>query len=174
MPTLRSNIPVSVLVWARKQAGYSPEEAARKLNVKEERYLSWEDADDDLKPTIKQLRNIAKLYKRPVSLFYLPEPPEGFQPMRDLRRLPGDRLGAYSPTLRFEMERAQQRREVALDLYQTAGDDLKKFGLTVSLSDDPETVGADVRKALGVHFSDQRTSPRKGALAPFTAWRRYI
>ena len=174
MPTPRANITESVLIWARKQAGYSPEDAARKLNVKEERYLSWEDADDDLKPTIKQLRNIAKLYKRPVSLFYLPEPPEGFQPMRDLRRLPGDRLGEYSPALRFEMERAQQRREVALDLFQTAGDDLEKFGLKASVLDDPETVGAAVRTALGVNFSDQKTWRRKGTLEPFKAWRRAI
>lgn len=93
MPKPRANITESVLIWARKQAGYSPEDAARKLNVKEERYLSWEDADDDLKPTIKQLRSIAKLYKRPVSLFYLPEPPEGFQPMRDLRKIAGGPAG---------------------------------------------------------------------------------
>lgn len=174
MPTPRANITESVLVWARKQAGYSPEEAARKLSVKEERYLAWEDPEDVQKPTIKQLRNAARLFKRPVSLFYLPEPPQGFQPMRDLRRLPGDRMGDYSPALRFQMERAQQRREVALDLYQAAGYDLPKFSLTASLDDNPEVVGQKIRQALGISFAEQTTWRKRGVLESFKAWRRAI
>ena len=174
MPSPRANITESVLVWARKQAGYSPEEAAKKLAVKAERYLAWENPEDDLKPTIKQIRNAAKLFKRPVSLFYLAEPPQGFQPMRDLRRLPGDRMRAYSPALLYEMERAQQRRNLALELYQAVGNDLQEFSLSATLDDDAEEVGARIRKALGINIAEQTKWKRKGALEPFKAWRRAI
>ncbi len=170
----RANISKPVLRWARVQAGYSQEDARRKLQVKIERYQAWENDNEDLKPTIKQLRKIAKLYKRPVSLFYLTDPPQGFQPMRDFRRLPGDGLRSYSPALLYGMELAQQRRNLALELYQDVGEEIGEFGMRASLEDDPETLGARIRRDLGITFSDQVQWRRYDALGPFKAWRRAL
>ena len=130
----RANINKEVLKWAREQAGYSEEEAARKLQVTPERYLAWENPQADLKPTFKQLRKISKVFKRPVSVFYLPKPPEGFQVIRDFRRLPGDGIQFYSPSLLYEMELAQQRRELALDLYKEFDIEVPEFTLKTQLS----------------------------------------
>ena len=174
MRSATANITESVLIWARKQAGYSTEKAAQKLQVKNERYQAWENKDDKLKPTIKQLRRIAKLYKRPVSLFYLAEPPDGFKPMRDFRRLPGDALRSYSPALLHEMELAQQRRNLALELYHEVGETVSEFTLSASLEDDPEDLGARIRRELGIAFSDQIHWRRYDPLGPFKAWRRAL
>lgn len=170
----RANISKSVLRWARVQAGYSQEDAMRKLRVKIERYQAWENDNEDLKPTIKQLRKIAKLYKRPVSLFYLIDPPQGFQPMRDFRRLPGDGLRSYSPALLYGMELAQQRRNVALELYEDVGEEIGEFVLRASLEDEPEELGARIRRDLGITFSDQVQWRRYDVLGPFKAWRRAL
>ena len=169
-----ANITEAVLIWAREQAGYSSEEAAHKLRVKDERYKAWENEDDDLKPTIKQLRRIAKLYKRPVSLFYLAEPPDGFKPMRDFRRLPGEGLRSYSPALLHEMEIAQQRRNLALELFHEVGEAITEFTLSASLSGDPEDLGEQIRKELGISFADQIQWRRHDPLGPFKAWRRAL
>ncbi|MDP6817195.1 MAG: helix-turn-helix transcriptional regulator [Alphaproteobacteria bacterium] len=83
----RANITKAVLFWAREKAGYSEEDAARKIQVKVERYQAWENEDEELKPTVKQLRRIAKLYKRPVSLYL---------PRRIARRFPAN--ARFSPT----------------------------------------------------------------------------
>ncbi len=174
MRSASANITKAVLLWARDQAGYSQEDAARKLQVKIERYQAWENEDEELKPTIKQLRRIAKLFKRPVSLFYLAEPPEGFQPMRDFRRLPGDDMRFYSPALLHEMEAAQQRRNLALELYEEIGEGIGKFELSASIEDDPEELGARIRRHLGITFSDQVQWRRYDALGPFKAWRRAL
>lgn len=171
MKGARANINPEVLSWARKSAGYSQEEAARKLRIKPERYQAWEVAGDETRPTIKQLRRIAKLFRRPVSVFYLAEPPEGFMPMRDFRRLPGEGLQRYSPQLLYEMELAQQRRELALELYSDFGEELPAFTLTATLTEDPEEVGKRIRQALGVTLEEQVQWRRNDPLGPFKAWR---
>lgn len=38
-------------------------------------------------PTIAQLRKAAEVYKRSLAVFFLSEPPEGFDTLRDFRRL---------------------------------------------------------------------------------------
>jgi Zn-dependent peptidase ImmA (M78 family)/DNA-binding XRE family transcriptional regulator len=175
MVSTRVDINPDLLVWARESAGYSQEQTAKKLgSMKAERYARFEDPSDELMPTIKQLRKIAKVFRRPVSVFYLTKPPEGFQVMRDFRRLPGEGLKFYSPALLYEMERAQQRRELALELFSGIGEEITPFTLTASLEENPETLAARIRAALGVTFDEQMSWRRQDALGPLRAWRRAI
>jgi len=88
-------IKPELLVWARQSAGLSLDAAAAKLRVSAERLRSWET--DEARPTIAQLRTAARVYKRPLAIFYLPEPPLDFQPLRDYRRVPEAQLGQLSP-----------------------------------------------------------------------------
>jgi len=170
----RADINPAVLTWAREQAKLSVEQAAKKVNVKPERFAAWEDPEDEARPTIKQLRTAAKILHRPPSLFYLTEPPLGFQPMKDLRRLPGDGLLFYSPELAYEMELAQQRRELSLQLSAANSEGVIEFSLVASLEEDPEVVGRRIRDTLRINFVAQSNWKRKGALEPFKAWRREV
>ncbi len=80
-----------LLVWARTSAGLSLDQAAKKVQVGPGRLESWESGKGrpTVRPTVKQLRKLGNAYKRPIAVFYLPEPPKDFQPMKDFRRLPG-------------------------------------------------------------------------------------
>jgi transcriptional regulator with XRE-family HTH domain len=71
----RIPIEPSVLQWARTSAGFHDGLLAAKcLSVSENTVTKWEDGS--LEPTIKQLRTIAKTYKRPLAVLLLPEPPK--------------------------------------------------------------------------------------------------
>lgn len=168
----RADITPAVLTWAREQAKLSIEQAAKKVGVKPDRFAEWEDPEAETQPTIKQLRKIAHVLHRPASLFFLTEKPQGFQPMKDLRRLPGDGLLFFSPELAYEMELAQQRRELSLQLSATVGEEVPEFPLKAELSEDPEAVGKRIREALGITFTAQSNWKRQGDLEPFKAWRR--
>lgn len=168
----RADITPAVLTWAREQAKLSIEQAAKKVSVKPERFAEWEDPKSDTKPTIKQLRNLARVLRRPASLFYLAEKPQGFQAMKDLRRLPGDGLLLFSPDLAYEMELAQQRRELSLLLSASVGEKVPKFQLKADIEEAPEAVGKRIREALGITFTAQSNWKRQGDLEPFKAWRR--
>ena len=88
-----------LLAWARESAGLSSEEAARKLQTKEENVAAWERGDD--RPSMPQLRKMAIAYKRQLSDFYLPNPPEETPLPHDFRRLPGDGVFNYTRALRY-------------------------------------------------------------------------
>ena len=170
----RVSINPAVLTWARESAKLSIEQAAKKVGVSSKRYEAWEKSESEAKPTLRQLRSISRAVHRPTSLFYLADVPTGFQPMKDLRRLPGDGLSSFSPELAYEMERAQQRRELSLYLSTSMGEEVVPFKLGATMEEDPEDVGLRIRKALSIRFSDQVNWKRRGNLEPFKIWRRAI
>ncbi len=137
-----------LLSWARRSAGLDVDQAAKRIRVKPDRLASWERGES--RPTVKQLRKLGRVYRRPLAIFYLPEPPLDFHPMHDFRRLPGEVAGVQSPELRYEIRRALNRREIALELYEAALGPVTEFTLRAQLSEDPDRVAERIRTALGV------------------------
>lgn len=128
-----------LLVRARQSSGYDIAAAAAKVKVTEDRLRSWESGD--ARPTIAQLRNAARTYKRPLAIFYLPAPPVDFQPLRDYRRVPDPQLGRLSPELLATIRRARAVRETAIDLSELA-DEPVASAPRLGLAGDPEGFGA--------------------------------
>jgi len=156
-----------LLIWARRTTGFEIVQVAKKLQIPPERLEEWER--DAGRPTMVQLRKLAKVYKRPLGVFYLPEPPPDVRPLHDFRRLPGKVAGVQSPELRFEIRRAHSRRELVLDLSQGVGGPPPTFALSATLADNPETLGTAIRIALGIRYEDQIISG--GPHETLNAWR---
>ena len=143
-----------LLRWGRKTAGYDVDTASAKAGVKPEALASWESGQ--ARPSIPQLRKLAKLYKRPIAVFYLPEPPRDFQVPKDYRRPAGVGAGSPSPALLFQLREAQYRRDLFLELYQQTEGDLPPMTLSADLNDDPETVAQRIRSYLDVPLEAQK------------------
>ncbi|MGN6357623.1 MAG: ImmA/IrrE family metallo-endopeptidase [Novosphingobium sp.] len=150
---LKATAKPALLVWARKSASFKLDQAAAKLGVEESDLSAWEAGD--AQPTISQLRKLADLYKRPLAVMYLPEPPLTFQPMHDFRRLPDSGSRDYSPELALEMRLAHQRRELALELYEDEGSSPPRFTLGIPANTAAETAGGQLRDALGITLEAQ-------------------
>lgn len=80
----KAYITPKVLKWARESAKISEEAAASKIPVPIERLKEWENGTSQ--PTIRQAQTLAKAYKRPFALLFLPEIPKDFQPLQDYRK----------------------------------------------------------------------------------------
>jgi Zn-dependent peptidase ImmA (M78 family) len=156
----------TVLTWARQESGYPPEPVAKRLNVKLERLLAWERGD--LKPTVRQAQDLAKFYRRPFGVFFLPEPPTLPPLAAEYRRLPGVRPGVESPEFRLALRVMSQRREVALELSEELGAHVEDFNFTAHLSESTAAVGARLREALGITSDEQL-----GWTSDWQAWRRW-
>jgi Zn-dependent peptidase ImmA (M78 family)/DNA-binding XRE family transcriptional regulator len=156
----------TVLTWARQESGYPPEPVAKRLNVKLERLLAWERGD--LKPTVRQAQNLAKFYRRPFGVFFLPEPPTLPPLAAEYRRLPGVRPGVESPEFRLALRVMSQRREVALELSEELGVRVEDFNFTAHLFESTAAVGARLREALGITADEQL-----GWTSDWQAWRRW-
>ncbi len=150
-----ANIKPELLVWARQSAGLSLEQAARKLGLsKSDRLDAFEKGD--LQPTVGQLRKAARVYKRPLSVFFLRTPPESPPQLHDFRRLPGQDVPPPSPELLLEMRRARRRRHVALELMDELGHTSPELPIRADLKAAPEAAAAEARRWFGVTLEQQR------------------
>ena len=85
-----TNINPLILIWARKTAGLSLGEAAKKIGLSTSEKssagvkLAAIESGDKF-PTRKQLAKISNIYRRPLTVFYLQEPPPAGKPVEDFR-----------------------------------------------------------------------------------------
>ena len=88
-----------VLRWARERSGLSVQEAAAMLGKTADVISEWESGDSA--PSYAQLEKVAyKLYKRPLAIFFFPEPPIEKDPKTEFRLLPLSELeGLHRDTL---------------------------------------------------------------------------
>jgi Zn-dependent peptidase ImmA (M78 family)/DNA-binding XRE family transcriptional regulator len=159
-----------LLIWARQSSGLNIAEVAKKAQIKEERLISWEKGES--KPSIAQLRKLGKIYKRPLAVFYLSEPPKTFEAMHDFRIFSEKEAIKESSQLRLEIRRARYRRQIALELYEITEGTLPKFNLSINRSEDPEELGKKLRKIIGVPFEQQ--FEWRTAYEAFNNWRNYL
>jgi transcriptional regulator with XRE-family HTH domain len=142
-----------ILIWARKEVDLDVDQASRKIGVKPQKLVAWENGED--KPTIKQLKSIANVYKRAFSLFYLKQTPESIKDIPQYRTLP-DPLFEGNYYLNVEMRNTLYRRDIALELMKALGyvTDLK-VSTKIDLNKNVEAQATELRKLLGVDTNKQ-------------------
>ena len=62
----------------------------------------WKAGGGEAHPSIPQLKKLAGVYKRPLSVFFLPEPPSDFMALRDFRRLALTGIAPSARSLRMK------------------------------------------------------------------------
>jgi Zn-dependent peptidase ImmA (M78 family) len=72
------------------------------------------------------------------------------------------------------MRRAQNRRELALELFDLSGDELPTLPLKASLSDNAEDVATNIRNFLGVNYEIQGRWKSAPNYEPFNNWRAIL
>ncbi|MDX6453821.1 MAG: hypothetical protein QOH16_3870 [Gaiellaceae bacterium] len=170
MPRVEALLEPKLLVWARERAGHTVEQAANRLRVPPERLSEWEAGT--ARPTVKQLRRLGGFYSYPLAIFFLPEPPRGPQPVRDHRRIWGKEPEGISPKLRKEIDIADDRRQLALELLSLQGESPPTLRLRASLDENADSVAARFRRTLGITLDQQ--FGWHGDYAGFNAWRDAI
>lgn len=160
-----------MLVWARQTAGFAdPESAAIAENIDADTLRAWESGDGT--PSLAVLRKLAKRYKRPTMVFYLPSPPKQFSVVKDFRLLAKTERRPFSPELRHAIRAAQERQAWAVELLQDQGLDKSELVGSVALDDEPEDVARSLRTRLGVTLAEQGACEYESQA--FQLWRRSV
>jgi Zn-dependent peptidase ImmA (M78 family)/transcriptional regulator with XRE-family HTH domain len=144
-----------LLVWARESAGLSLVQAAERTKFEVERLKAWESEEADTSPSIAQLRKLGEAYKRPIAVFFLSEPPQGFAAHREFRRLAGILPGKESPELLLALRWAVFRREAAMELHRLVGEAPHRIRTALHPGMDVEEAGHHIRELLGVAWRAQ-------------------
>ncbi len=101
-----SGINPRVLVWARNQSGLTVDDVAARMKKDPATVEGWEKGESA--PTYSQLERLAYvLYKRPLALFFFPEPPSEPSPNKSFRTLPESEAEKLAPDTRLKLREAR-------------------------------------------------------------------
>lgn len=141
----KAYITPNVLKWARESARMSEEIAASKVSVSVEKLVEWENGEKQ--PTIRQAQILAKAYKRPFSILFLPEIPRDFQPLQDFRKNGSEPLSTSSI---FIIREIQQKQSWISETNKENGEAKLPFVGRYSVNDDPKVIANDILQTLGI------------------------
>ncbi len=141
----KAYITPNILKWARESARMSEENAASKVSISTEKLIEWENGD--AQPTIRQAQILAKAYKRPFSLLFLPEIPRDFQPLQDFRKNGSKPLSTSSI---FIIREIQQKQTWISDSNKENGEQKLLYVGKYSRNDNPEEIAIDILKTLDI------------------------
>ncbi|MFN9339627.1 MAG: ImmA/IrrE family metallo-endopeptidase [Candidatus Kapaibacterium sp.] len=142
----KAYITPNVLKWARESARMTEETAAAKVSVTVDKLKEWEAGTTQ--PTIRQAQTLAKAYKRPFALFFLPEVPRDFQPLQDFRKSGSKTLTTSSI---FIIREIQQKQTWISDVYSENQEEKLAFVGRFSINDNPQTVAKDILNTLKIN-----------------------
>ena len=145
--------------WARETAGYSIEDVVDKIKRKRvtaKVVQDWENGNAS--PSYSQLEKLAyKIFKRPLALFFFPEPPEEETPLQSFRTLPRQEIDLIEPTMLYLIRKAMALRENLTELYDNVNPAKQKIFIDFEFksSDSVSNMAKDVRKYLGSSLDEQ-------------------
>jgi DNA-binding XRE family transcriptional regulator len=139
-------ITPNVLKWARESARMTEEIAAAKVSVSIEKLKEWEDGTSQ--PTIRQAQTLAKSYKRPFAIFFLPDIPRDFQPLQDFRKSGSKSLTTSSI---FIIREIQQKQGWISDVYAENQEEKLPFVGRFNINDNPQKVAEDMLQTLNIN-----------------------
>jgi Zn-dependent peptidase ImmA (M78 family) len=166
-------IPVNpeLLRWARVSVGMSLEDVAHRFKKDVEEIEAWEQPGG-ASPTYAQLEKLAyEIYKRPLALFFFPEPPQEESIEQSFRTLPEYELQRIPPRIRILRRKAKVLQLNLAELYE--GVNPAQSNISRDLSFSPEVAASkmaeEVRAYLGIGLAEQQTW--KQAEDAFKHWR---
>jgi Zn-dependent peptidase ImmA (M78 family)/DNA-binding XRE family transcriptional regulator len=141
----KAYITPNVLKWARESARMTEEVAASKVSVSVDKLVEWEKGEKQ--PTIRQAQILAKSYKRPFSILFLPEIPRDFQPLQDFRKNGSKQLSTSSI---FIIREIQQKQSWISETNEENGEDKLPFVGRYLLNDNPKVIANDILQTLEI------------------------
>jgi len=138
-------ITPNILKWARESARMPEEIAASKVSVSVDKLIDWENGD--AQPTIRQAQILAKAYKRPFSILFLPEIPRDFQPLQDFRKNGSNPLSTSSI---FIIREIQHKQTWISESNEENGEEKLSYVGKYSIKDKPEEIAIDILKTLSI------------------------
>lgn len=139
----RVQVKSELLRWACERSRIDEPE----LSVRFPQIDAWERGEK--LPTIKQLEAFAKATHTPLGYFFLPEPPVEHLPIQDFRTLHKN-VARPSADLLATIYAMQRRQDWLREERRDGEGEPLDFVGSVRLSDDPEAVGREMRRVVGL------------------------
>ena len=161
----------NIIKWARERSGYTLQEVAKSFNRNVVTISDWESGA--AAPTYLQLEKLADKYKRPVAMFFFPEPPQEPDFVGQLA-LRSSEIEKLPPSIRILLRQARARQLSLMELNMgTNPAETKIFRhLHAQLDDSPTELAQQTRTSLGISVETQASW--NGTREALENWREQV
>ena len=144
----------TIIKWARERSGYTLREVAKSLNRAVATISNWESGA--AAPTYVQLEKLADKYKRPVAMFFFPEPPHETDFVGQLA-LRSSEIEQLDPSIRILLRQARARQLSLMELNTGVNPAETKIfrDLHPQLGDSPTELAQQTRAYLDISVDTQ-------------------
>ena len=161
----------TIIKWARERSGYTLREVAKSLNRAVATISNWESGA--AAPTYVQLEKLADKYKRPVALFFFPEPPQEPDFVGQLA-LRSSEIEQLDPSIRILLRQARARQLSLMELNMGVNPAETKIfqDLHPQLNDSVTELAEQTRSYLGISVETQASW--RSAREALENWREQV
>ncbi len=140
---IRVSVPPRMVRWACERAGRDMEDVASRVP----QITAW--IRGEKRPTLRQLEQLAQAAHTPLGYLFLDDPPDETLPIPDYRVL-SSVPERPSPDLLESIYAMQRRKDWLRETLVGDGASPLPFVGSVSLTDEPDAVGREMRRTLGL------------------------
>lgn len=149
-----------VLKWAREKA-FGPRLATLEESIPDSLkeisatlVAEWERGVS--RPTFSQIKHLAKLYRRPLAVFFLPSPPDEKSNPPDARTIGSRDNKDLSPEALLVIRKARRIQDLAASLAYDLNEPPSFKYKAYTLEDSPDVLARHIRVDLDLTIEDQR------------------
>ena len=161
----------TIVKWARERSGYTLQEVAKSFNRDVAIISDWESGV--AAPTYVQLEKLADKYKRPIAMFFFPEPPQEPDFVGQLA-LRSSEIEQLDPSIRILLRQAHARQLSLMELNMGVNPvDSKIFhDLHSQLDSSPTELAQQTRAYLDISVETQASW--RNERAALENWREQV
>lgn len=160
--SFKVSISPTVLKWARESLHYSQKAVVEHFNKKSKQRFKLDLNTlnklevEEMRISLSLLKEFAKLYKRPIAVFFLKKPPKTKGPPKDFRTFYDWTNKELSPETMLVVRKARYIQEVAKELAEESSESygfgLKKY----HLSSNPDDLASEFRNQISLTQENQK------------------
>lgn len=145
MRSISVEVNPQVFKWLRTSAGWTVEEVARRLRTSVDVVEAIEAGKRN--PTMRQLKELSRAYKRPVAAFLLSEPVKEAPLPKDYRLIP-DKKDIFDRKTIYQIRRARSLQEIGNELSLNINYSTESKVSKADIDDDPKLLASEYRKTF--------------------------
>lgn len=172
MSTSIFQINPTILRWARERAGLSVHEVSLRMKRDQATIDAWEEGLEH--PTYVQLEKLAyNIYKRPLAIFFFPEPPEEEDFKESFRTLPDFEFEKLDSDTNFAIREAKSMQLSLIELCSGVNPAQKKIFKDIDTINITITeLAKSVRAYIGISIDEQVRM--KNSIEALKSWRNAL
>lgn len=151
--SLLVEVDPKVFKWLRESSGWTIEDVAKRLKTSRETILKFEKGGKN--PSMRQLKELANAFKRPVAAFLLSKQKAERPLPKDYRMLP-DKKDVFDKKTVLTIRKVRNLQEVSRELLTNVEDQIKPKVKRRTVKEDPVALASELRAKFEITDELQR------------------